>query len=721
MTTGPGLIRLAFIAFAGLPDLLMVRVRWVSGVGVLLLLPHATTTVPCLTHLVFAGLPHLLMVRVRWVSGVGVLLLCYPVLQQLGIVSHFLLSLPLVVGVFTALALMLSLKKPKVLSLLLMAGLTLLMCLWMSYLPWGLIYYFLGVLPLRAFYALVASNFVLCILVIFAAWHNSKEILGLLLLLQATGLTVCEVGLYQAGLYPLPTFQLTGIMAAYMLHRLYLADKLTRNTAAFASAVQLTKTAITALGYLLQEGMMIRDKRVVEISAADFLTLLAFVGVVVWIFVYETKEEVSLFESGKHVGLLMLCLGVSARSFLVPIGRLLLQDDPTLADLVGLWYGLSSVLVLLYALQHSGSASVMEQLMRVAIVLGAVGALVMAMQPQFVFTLYALYQWSEVLSILLLAAILATGVTVSFFQTLVTAAVLGVCPGVHAALLLYEQEATVLHLSLVAALTCTLLAFFIIIVKTQEVSDTAENFFKIGTVTAVVLLAAVMAVDLINLEARSSLWTYPCWRVALGVMAIVALALKMLAVKLGPQHLPLTKREDHGLPLIPVIGNMATVATFLLACTQGPEDGLLHDLWCSASALFLVFLQRDSLLLSSLSPSNRGTPTVVAAIMALVLSTIWRSRLWLFNGIFSTIVGFLEIVSVFASLPVYIVLAGIMWRGEIWSEKAVVFMLPMNALLVLLGTSFTSWALCVAGAVCGIGMMMFKLPLLPYNCQIMQR
>ena len=37
-----------------------------------------------------------------------------------------------------------------------------------------------------------------------------------------------------------------------------------------------------------------------------------------------------------------------------------------------------------------------------------------------------------------------------------------------------------LHFTLIAAITCILLAFLIIIVKIQEVSDAAERFFKLG-------------------------------------------------------------------------------------------------------------------------------------------------------------------------------------------------------------------------------------------------
>ena len=40
-------------------------------------------------------------------------------------------------------------------------------------------------------------------------------------------------------------------------------------------------------------------------------------------------------QAGKHLTLLMVAMGFSAQSFLVPVGQLLLQDVPTLADLVG--------------------------------------------------------------------------------------------------------------------------------------------------------------------------------------------------------------------------------------------------------------------------------------------------------------------------------------------------------------------------------------------------
>ena len=53
-----------------------------------------------------------------------------------------------------------------------------------------------------------------------------------------------------------------------------------------------------------------------------------------------------------------------------------------------------------------------------------------------------------------------------------------------------------------------------------------------STLSVTALLVAVLAVDLINLERRDTIWDYPAWRMALGVMAIVSLSLKVLAMKL---------------------------------------------------------------------------------------------------------------------------------------------------------------------------------------------
>lgn len=56
----------------------------------------------------------MVIVRARWLGGAGVTLLCYPVLQMLGSVSHFLPWLPVAIAAFSALGLTLAYKKSKV-------------------------------------------------------------------------------------------------------------------------------------------------------------------------------------------------------------------------------------------------------------------------------------------------------------------------------------------------------------------------------------------------------------------------------------------------------------------------------------------------------------------------------------------------------------------------------------------------------------------------------
>jgi hypothetical protein len=75
----------------------------------------------------------------------------------------------------------------------------------------------------------------------------------------------------------------------------------------------------------------------------------------------------------------------------------------------------------------------------------------------------------------------------------------------------------------------------------------------------------------------------------------------------------------------------------------------------------------------------------------------------------------LQVVFILGSLPVYVVLAGVLWTGTVWSEKAVVFCLPLNAFIFLLASTYTTWLLAVAGLVAGAAMMILKLPLLPYG------
>ncbi|XP_076467119.1 uncharacterized protein LOC143298211 isoform X2 [Babylonia areolata] len=524
----------------------------------------------------FVGKPHALMVQMRWGSGVGVVLLAYPTLQHLGMVSHFLHSLPLAVAAFAALGLALSLRRGKVLPLSLMVVVMVLMCLWLHQLPWTLSYSFLGMLPLGSVNTLVGVNFVLCLLAMFAAWHWSMELFGALLLLQSAVTTVCESGLYQAGLYPLPTYQLTGVVATYMLYRLHTANKIARNTAATACTVQLTKTTVGAVGYVRRLGFG-EQAGDANVTAVDFVTMLWFVGMLVRLFVYEAKEEVTLSQMVKDITLLLVSMATASQSVLVPLGQLMLQTDPSRADLMALWSGVGGILTLLCALHGTQASEVRQQLTKVAGMMGVMGTLVFVMQPAFDLSLLSLYQGSEVVSLLVMGVVVMWGVEMGPTHTLLVAALLGLCPGLHAAWMLYGEEATVLHFVLITLIVCCLLAFLILITNTHNGSPATHNFIRIGTPTLAALVVGVLVVDLLSLPPGRGVWSYPGWRLAFGVCVCVSVALKVLAAKLGPGHLPMTRRTEGTVPVLPVMANVATVSAVLLARTQGPQDVLLHD------------------------------------------------------------------------------------------------------------------------------------------------
>ena len=64
---------------------------------------------------------------------------------------------------------------------------------------------------------------------------------------------------------------------------------------------------------------------------------------------------------------------------------------------------------------------------------------------------------------------------------------------------------------------------------------------------------------------------------------------------------------------------------------------------CAGCSVLLVLLQRDGVLLAALSPANRATPTVMAALACLVAATLARSRLWGMAGAGSIVLGVMEV------------------------------------------------------------------------------
>lgn len=140
---------------------------------------------------------------------------------------------------------------------------------------------------------------------------------------------------------------------------------------------------------------------------------------------------------------------------------------------------------------------------------------------------------------------------------------------------------------------------------------------------------------------------------------------------------------------------------------------IIYFQFCGAS-LILLCLQKDKRLLTNIRQENQIVPTMFTCITVLYIMSIIRSDLWSSGGL-SFLRSVLEIVTMLSVLPLFYVLWGILWESKlVLSEKFVVFLLPLNAVYLLYGSSYTSQTLSIVGLFSGIWMMVTKLPLIPY-------
>ena len=135
--------------------------------------------------------------------------------------------------------------------------------------------------------------------------------------------------------------------------------------------------------------------------------------------------------------------------------------------------------------------------------------------------------------------------------------------------------------------------------------------------------------------------------------------------------------------------------------------------FCGAS-LILICFQKDKRLFTNIKQENQIVPTIFTCITVLYITSILRSDLWT-SGSWSFLRSLLEITCMLSVLPLFYIMWGILWEDKlIMSEKFVVFLLPLNAVYLLYGSSYTSQTLALIGLFSGIWMMVTRLPLIPY-------
>ncbi|KAK6187462.1 hypothetical protein SNE40_005486 [Patella caerulea] len=657
----------------------------------------------------YLGIPFSLVIKVRYTGGTAASLLCYPVLQAFGLVSHFLAWLPVAIVGFSILGIVLSMKKYKGIAMGLMTALTVLLVYWISTLPWQLQYNFLGYIPIDVFYLLMLVNYVLCLLCMYVAVYGSKELLGLLVSVESLVLMVCEVCLQRSELTSLPVIRATGIAAVYMLHRLYTADKLSQWSALFGASIHVTKVFTGVLNQVVPHQE--------EITLISCILLYSLVYMMLKMFIFDQRIDITQTQTLSGLCLLLLSLAVNGKPVLTTIGYLLWQQQPPPVLLIGLWLLVGGLLVLVFTQFHP-QPGIDTDIKKVGIVMLFTSMVVFFVQPDLEMSLYGLFQWCELLTILILAAILFSHLMPGMKYSIMIASVLSVCPGIRLSLFFYGSHISILPCVLYITIVTIIITLLICYIKIDSFTESIEDNIKYLCLVKMSSLFILLFVDFYTLHKTTSFFSLPTWKAMLTSSLFCSIILKLLSYKKVPGNLPvICKHEGKSVPVLPIIGNITCFSTFILLCLQGPVDGFLHDMWCCGASLIFFCLQRDAYLFQNLREFNQGTPTSIAAITVLVIATIWRGWMYESTAVARDLLRSLEIVTLPFTLPVYVVLWVIMWRHEILSEKAVVFCLPLNLLLFLAASSYTAWILSITGISIGIYMMCFKLPMIPYSDQ----
>lgn len=231
-----------------------------------------------------------------------------------------------------------------------------------------------------------------------------------------------------------------------------------------------------------------------------------------------------------------------------------------------------------------------------------------------------------------------------------------------------------------------------------------------------ILSVVLLFIDVGSRDQVENVMSLPAWKLSLVTTGVVSVSLKVLSLT-QDLLIPLVgeKMEKETIvPRLPFIGNIMSILTFLLACLQSPAKGILHDIWCCGASLILVCVQKDKRLFTNLKSENHMVPTIFTSIAIMYASSFIQSDIWTSSSL-SFLRSLIEIITMLAVIPQFYILWGILWRGAlIMSEQLVVFLLPLNAVYLLYGSSYTSQALGTVGLYSGIWMISTKLPLAPY-------
>ncbi|XP_060575028.1 uncharacterized protein LOC132732568, partial [Ruditapes philippinarum] len=524
--------------------------------------------------------------------------------------------------------------------------------------------------------------------------------------------TLCEVLLCSRGLYQKSFLIITSAIVLYAFHRLFTSKKLSPLTTTVSSSVHVTKALAVMIYYMIGT----ED----ELTIYRCVTLYVLSAVIVRIISLEGQSDHQVKDVLYNIIALCVAIVMNSNPILHLLCVYVLWEEPTTTDILGLSVMVSGVSVVIVGSLQLPENSVLAA-RQVGTVCASMGVLILVLQPQVTPAWMTILQWGDLASVVLVAWVLLSKRQFSLHELYTLAATAGICPGIRMSMLLYTytEESHVWAaigrgFLFIPACICIISLLFIFLKIDTAQKELEKNLLTLCCSLGI-LSIMLLFLDMGLRDKNEAFMSLPAWKLSLVTTGLVSLSLKILSTTQDLLIPLVEEKKEKEVPRLPFIGNISSILTFLLACIQAPVHGILYDIWCCGASLILLCLQKDRRLLYNIKQENQIVPTIFTCITILYISSIVHSDLWTLGGL-SFVRSIVEILSLLSVLPMFYVLWGILWQANlVLSEQTVVFLLPLNAVYLLYGSSYTSQALAVVGLYAGIWMMMMKLPLRPYK------
>ncbi|XP_048578755.1 uncharacterized protein LOC5509849 [Nematostella vectensis] len=581
----------------------------------------------------------------------------------------------------------------------------------------------------------------LSVAAVYLSSRNSKQVFGLVLLMQSLGFVLCEHALLEKALYTAHYGLISGAIMLYLVYRLYTVDSIEWRVAWLCGSLHCSKLASLLASLLPPQALSQSFLAPPLWNSSPSLLSFVFALVTSKILVFTEEKSISTWKGAKLCAVLLLSVGCVYDTLVLPIWLYTTHRWPSMADAAGAILFMTGTLCLkisLMQLSHHLDAK------RANILLLCGAVLVEIVQPEFnpvkicwgagvYFTSLLLpYDYGTKLLLaedmtipwlLLVAFLVSLAVLVKLVRLeqlsvrawAVVSVMIGGPVGLKAAsVILFPYHRPQLTTLLYAGSSS--LAVFVLVSSwcnhgNQSLKARGLCYMAlIGSLVFSLLLESSIETKRRKAhmsEDRDSLvpWISPCASHHVAMHLVLALALKSEG--------PFTRQslEDKKEKLPPVsaalcsslLANISVLVTCALALLSTPTD--YWELWVTSCAAVLTSLLRpEGVVLSDLRPlkSSPALPIALLLPVCLYIGTIRAA--WPSSSSALAVIGFLcEMLILHLSLPSHYSLVHALWRREIplVAQRAAVFTAPACVALVVYGSTLAGRIMGFLG-VCSI-------------------